>query len=154
MNQPHEVSDCSQLLELLNHQKVLYRRLRLLAERQKALVVQDDAQPLLALLSERQKLVDGLVSLSGQLARYRESWPDFYSKLDAATRGRVSELLEEANSALGMILQSDRRDTAALAARRHQVADRMNAVEAGYRASSAYASAGLSTSRGMTEAEA
>ncbi len=138
-----------ELLKLLSHQRTLYRRLRSLAERQKALVMSDDVSPLLSLLTERQRLVDGLTRLNARLAPFRKRWPEIYGLLDEATRRRVSEMLEEANASLGAILAGDGRDCTALSARREHAANRLTRLDARRRASDAYAAdrAGA-TSRG------
>jgi hypothetical protein len=131
--------DVTELVQLLEHQRTLYRRLRTLADRQRTMIVQDDVQPLLSLLSERQKLVDGLVGLGRRLAPFREHWPATYGTLDEPTRRQVSELLEEANTALGSILQCDRHDTATLSARRQDVANQLSSMDGGARVGAAYA---------------
>ncbi|MBN2559358.1 MAG: hypothetical protein JXQ75_00305 [Phycisphaerae bacterium] len=146
--------DATRLVELLKHQDALYRRLRVLADRQKSLVAEDDARPLLSLLAERQKLVDGLVGLNAKLAPYRKEWTGVYGSLDEPTRGQVAELLERANSALGAVLRGDQRDTAALSAKRQDMVGRVAAMDSGSRAKAAYCSAGSDTRKSMTDAEA
>lgn len=128
----------SELITLLEHQRTLYRQLRVLADRQKSLVVDEDIQPLLSLLQDRQKLVDGLTGLNARLAPYREGWTQTFNGLDESTRKDVMEMLEEANNTLGSILQSDTRDSATLTARRDQTADRLASMDAGARAGAAY----------------
>ncbi len=149
-----ESRDTTALIGLLEQQRVLYGRLRLLADRQRALVVQDDPQPLLALLAERQRHVDGLVGLNERLAPYRSEWTTVYGGLDEPMRRHVAELLEEANAALGSILQSDSHDTAALTARRQGMVQQLAAVDAGTRANAAYASAGTAVRSQLADAEA
>jgi hypothetical protein len=149
-----ESRDVSALIGLLEEQRGLYGRLRLLADRQRTLIVQDDSRPLLALLAERQRLVDGLVSLNERLAPYRSEWTAVYGGLEETVRRRVAELLEEANAALGSILQSDSRDTAALTARRQGMVQQLATVDAGTRASAAYASAGTAMRSQLADAEA
>ncbi len=146
--------DVSRLLEVLERQRGLYRRLRVLTERQQGLVTQDDPQPLLALLADRQKLVDELVTVNKELTAYREEWTEIYGVLDDCSRRRVTEMLEEANATLGTILHRDSRDSAMLSARRQDLAERISAVDAASRAGAAYASAGRSGSSGLTDARA
>ena len=138
MSETEGMFDTKRLIKLLEFQRTLYRRLRALMGRQKALVTQDDTQPLLALLAERQKLVDGLVGLNGKLAVYRQRWTEVYGSLDEASRQYVSEMLEEANTALGAVLQNDAKDTSTLSVRHHTMADRVAAVDSTSRASAAY----------------
>lgn len=142
------------LVELLEQQQALYRQLRILSDRQKVLVVQEDAEPLLTLLAERQRMVDGLVALNGRLAPFRKRWTEFYSGLDETCRKRAAELLEEVNGSLNAILQSDRKDTATLGARRQNVAQEMASLDAGSRAGAAYADAGRRTPSNLTDAKA
>ncbi len=146
-------SDASQLVELLERQRTLYRRLRGLAERQKSLVVSQDVQPLLALLADRQRLVDELMALNEQMSVYRQNWSSIYGNLDEASRKHVASLLEEANTALGLILQSDSRDTATLNAKRQDVTTRLSSMDSGSRASAAYAAAGTGVRAAVTDAK-
>jgi hypothetical protein len=127
------------LLTLLGHQRTLYRRLGVLAERQRCLVVSDDPQALLELLAERQLLVDGLTGLSAKLAPYRSNWTSIYGTLDEAARRQVSELLEEANTMLGAILQSDGQDCGTLSVRRQAMSQRLSESSCASQASAAYA---------------
>ncbi|HVP09786.1 MAG TPA: hypothetical protein VMV94_01210 [Phycisphaerae bacterium] len=154
VEQTSEANDVSRLLELLERQRLLYRRLRLLTERQRALVIQDDAQALLTLLADRQKLVDELMKLNAELTTYRQNWTNVYGALEEPLRKRIAELLEEANASLGVILQSDSRDSATLSARRQEIADRMTAADSGSRAGAAYAAAGSYVPAGITDARA
>jgi hypothetical protein len=146
--------DMSALMQTLERQRDLYRRLRALTERQRGLVSQDDPQPLLALLGDRQKLVDELLSVNEQLAQYRRGWTEVYGRLDEPSRRRVTEMLEEANATLGLILNSDSRDSAMLSTRRQDLADRMSAVGEASRAGAAYAAARANVSSGLTDARA
>ncbi len=146
--------DGSRLLELLEQQRSLYRRMRALTERQRSLVVRDDTQPLLKLLADRQKLVDELVKLNEDMAGFRRDWTNIYNSLDEASRERVSELLEEANSSLGAILQSDSKDSETLSARKQSVGDRLLGSAAAGRASAAYAASNASGNQGITDSQA
>lgn len=150
----HETLNEQRLIELLRHQQVLYRRLRQLADRQKALVIEDDTVSLIDVLAERQKLVDGLMGLSGKLAPYRAQWAEIYGNLEEATRQEVAKLLEEANQSLGAIISSDSRDSATLTARRHGMATELAECTAGGRVNSAYGATHASGVGSMTEARA
>jgi hypothetical protein len=154
MNEAADNLSEARLVELLERQNELYRRLRGLAERQKALVAQDDARPLLELLAERQKVVDGLIALNGALAAYRRNWTERYHRLEEPTRRQVAALLEEANASLGAVLQSDQRDSATLSAKREDLAGRLAVADTGSRASAAYATAGAGAPGSITDAQA
>lgn len=140
------------LVELLTHQRSLYRKLKMLAERQQSLVTHDDTEALLKLLSERQKLVDGLVKLNEQIAPYRQQWSTFFGALSMARREEVSDLLEEVNASLGAILKNDARDTAVMTVRRERVSTDIGHVDGGRRATAAYA--GQRGGNSLTDAQA
>lgn len=144
----------TRMVELLRHQQVLYRRLRQLSERQNLLVTREDPEALLQLLSERQRLVDGLVGLSAQLAPFREKWSEVYNSLSEPKRREVAELLEEANQSLGAILSSDSKDSATLTARKQGIAAELANYGAAGRATAAYASAGATGQTSYAEARA
>lgn len=146
--------DASKAIELLRHQRTLYRKLRTLADRQKTLVVHEDGDLLMSLLAERQRLVDGLVQLSRQMGPYREKWTEFFQGLDDSQRVEVAELLEEVNSSLGAILKSDARDTAMMTARRERVASELGEIGGGRMATAAYARSGAGAGMQRTDAKA
>lgn len=141
LNRATPQGSAAELVMLLEQQRATYRRLRQLAERQRVLVVQDDMQPLLALLGERQTLVDALMRVHGQLAPYRADWPATMQSLDGSTRQRVTEMLEEANEALSGILHGDTRDSATLTTRRQETSERITTLGQTARATAAYAAA-------------
>ncbi len=141
------------LIGLLRHQQVLYRRLRQLAERQKTLVLESDAAALIELLSERQRLVDGLLGLNGQLAPFRARWSDVFGSLTEPSRRAVAEMLEEANQSLGAIIEGDQRDSATLTARKQGMAEELTGFGAGGRVTAAYAASGAVHPSALTEAK-
>lgn len=152
--QPRRQLDAGQLVTLLEHQRTLHRQLRILSDRQRSLVAEDDAETLLRLLSERQRLVDGLVNLNARLAPYRSQWTHFYGSLDEDCRHRVASLLEEVNGSLAAILQSDGKDTATLTARQHSITGQLAAFDAGSRASAAYGKTSTQARSNVTDARA
>ncbi len=146
--------DTAQLVPLLEKQRSVFGRLRFLADRQNALVVQDDTRPLIALLAERQHLVDELVGINEQLAPYRRQWTTIYTALREPARRHVAELLEEANGSLSSIVQCDSRDTATLNARRQDLAGRLCAAQNKAAAGAAYVAAGTSRRGAATDVRA
>jgi hypothetical protein len=154
MDESRTADERGQLVGLLERQRGLYRRLRTLTQRQHSLILQEDPKPLLALLADRQRVVDGLLGVNQALAAYRRDWTNVYAGLDEATRRHVAEMLEEANASLGAILQSDSCDTAVLSARRQEVGERLTVVDNGSRATAAYATAGAEVRSGIADARA
>ncbi len=153
MNETVETLCPDRFMELMRHQRTLYRRLRFLAQQQQALVHDGAGEALMSVLAERQRLVDGLMGLGARLAAYRQQWTQFYSGLSEGVRQEIADMLEEVNQSLGLILQSDNRDSATLTARRHAVARELTGCGAGGRASAAYATAGPE-SAGLANEEA
>lgn len=152
LSDPREVERIrDELVRLLSHQRTLYRRLRLLADRQSALVLEDDNGLLLELLAERQRLIDGLAGLNAKLAPYRAHWTEVYNVLDGVTRKQIAEMLEEANATLGAILKHDGQDCGRLSAKREGTAARMATVETGSRVCAAYSSARAVTGGNVTD---
>lgn len=154
MSETTAEQNVTRVIELLRHQRTLYRKLRSLADRQKTLVVSDDAGALISLLAERQRLVDGLVQLNAKIAPYRQNWTDFYQGLNETQRVEVSELLEEVNASLGAILRDDARDTAMMTARREQMAIELGEIGGNRRAHAAYAGSGVGGMTQNTDAKA
>jgi len=143
----------SELVRLLLDQRVQYRKLQSLTQRQKTLIVDDDPQALLGLLSERQRVVDELTSINTRLAPYRRQWTRVYETLDHATRDEVKELLEESNALLSSIMSSDRDDVEMLRTRRQVAADSLSQTRVAGRAVAAYGSS-ANTAAVMAEASA
>ena len=148
-----DTTDEHELVSLLEQQRTLYQALRLLADRQKSLVVADDTAALLSLLAQRQSLVDGLVGLNRRLAPFRQQWAATFAGLPEQVRRHVAELIEEANQSLGGILQSDTRDTAALSARREDLVSRLATADQAGRVGAAYARLNTGSST-LTDARA
>ncbi len=142
------------LIALLRQQQSLYRQMRVLADRQKYLITQDEPGSLLSLLAQRQCLVEGLEGLNSQMTPFRKHWSEIYASLDEACRREVANLLEEANESLGAILKGDSQDSATLSARRQTIAGTLSSMSAGSRATAAYGKATSTIRTSLTDAEA
>ncbi len=127
------------LVLLLGQQRDLYRKLRELSDRQRALIAGDRPERLLSILHERQDLVAALATLNDQLAPYRRNWDDMYAALPETHRVQAAALLQEINGLLRVILRTDQEDGALLSARKQAVAGELRAVNGGQAANAAYA---------------
>jgi hypothetical protein len=136
-----------ELESLLNRQLDLYRKLRGLADRQRQLVTQDDPQPLLALLGERQELVDELAGLSEVLLPAQRAWRRCADQVEPAVRTRIEQLLQRISGTLQSVLDSDAEDTRRLASRRQRAHQEVEQIHEGQRALTAYQALAPSTSR-------
>ncbi len=129
------------LVMLLEQQCDLYRQLKRLTERQRSLIDRADAEPLLALLGERQKVVDQLTRLDSRLARAKQEWMRLHASVPAQAREHVERLVLELRELLGEILEADQRDSEQLSARKASLQSALTSVQAGKQAHAAYAPA-------------
>jgi hypothetical protein len=127
------------LLDLLREQRDLYVRLRELSELQRKLISGDRPELLLNILRDRQSLVSALAAVNEKLSPYRRNWESVYEALPIVTRHTVSELLDEINGMLQVILNTDQEDQALLSARKQAAARSLNDVSGGRAVNAAYA---------------
>jgi len=142
------VSDCAVLedaktvIELLNQQLALYSQLNQLAQTQRALITSDEPERLLAVLSERQQLIDRLESTAMKLRPYQANWHEFRKHLDADQGQTVDHLIDEVNAILSEILRRDEADGELLSARKGSTAQAMSEIRTAKQAGAAYAATG------------
>lgn len=127
------------LIGLLTEQRDLYRKLQELSDRQRDLIAGDRPEQLLSILRDRQTLVTALARVNEQLAPYRRNWQSIYETLPERDKRNASELLEQINGMLQVILRTDQEDQALLSARKQAVARSLNDVNGGRAANAAYA---------------
>jgi hypothetical protein len=131
--------DSTKLVELLTRQRDLYRNLRELSEKQRALIAGDRPEMLLSILRERQDLVTALARLNEELGPYRQNWDTVHAALPEAQRNAASALVHEINALLRVILRTDQEDGALLSARKQAVGEQIADVTGGRTANAAYA---------------
>jgi hypothetical protein len=148
MNTPIANVVPDELVKLLKEQRDLYVRLQELSERQRKLISGDRPELLLNILRDRQTLVTALAKVNERLSPYRRNWQDIYETLPPDTRQTASELLDEINGMLQVILRTDQEDQALLSARKQAVARSLNDVSGGQAANAAYVQSTRSTSGG------
>ncbi len=139
MQNPSTPLDPGRLIDLLTRQRGFYRRLRELSEQQRALISGDRPESLLSILRERQELVTALARLNGDLAPFRRNWDTMYATLPDLTRAEASQILQEINGLLRVILRTDQEDSALLCARKQAVAEGIAGLTGGRVANTAYA---------------
>ncbi len=131
--------DPSELLVLLAKQRDLYRSLRELSEKQRSMISSNRPEQLINILRDRQGLVTSLARLNEEMGPFRREWDTSYSSLPEGHRQQASELLQEINGLLRVILQTDQEDSAMLSARKQVVAKEMATLSGGQIANTAYA---------------
>ena len=133
------------LLDRLTQQRDLYEQLKLLSAQQTKLIAEARTEQLLGVLSERQRLVDRIGTLSQEIAPYRQHWPQLSKQIDEQDRQRVNGLIEQVETLLQSIVEQDDQDRARLLEARQKVAGEMEQVRQGSRALNAYKSAPSAT---------
>ena len=137
--------DPTRLMALLSEQRDLYVKLRDLSDKQRSMIAGDRPELLLNILRDRQDLVTSLARLNDEVAPFRRNWDAMYSALPQAQRTQASELLQEINGLLRVILRADQEDGALLSARKQVVADEIADTTGGKDANTAYAKQGGTT---------
>lgn len=125
-------------LELLDRQLVAYQELEALARRQPDLIAADDGDGLLALLAERQVVIERLTELNHQLGPVRAVWHELTPALSEAQRTRCRQTLDEIAALAEAIADRDSADRSALERRRAEVASELSSLSAGRGAVAAY----------------
>jgi len=126
------------VLGLLRRQAALFLRLEQFASRQRTLVREDDAGPLLSLLADRQKLSTELTGIARQLAPVRAEWPAFRERLSTDQRAEAEVLLQDSSQRLRRVIEGDETDARLLSVRKRVVADDLRVTHAAGEALSAY----------------
>jgi hypothetical protein len=126
------------LIDLLHQQRAIYQHLHDLSDRQSQLVAAGNAEPLLSLLAQRQRLIDDLTQLNGQIEPYKQNWPALWAHLDGSSRQAIQSLIDEVQRLLQLIVQQDEHDRQALASQRDHTATQLHQIRTGSVANRAY----------------
>jgi len=129
------------MIQLLSEQRELYVRLGALTDKQHSLITSDQPQRLLAVLADRQKLIEQLERLAVKMRPYQQQWSQVRSELAESEAERVDQLLGQVDALLAKILTKDKEDAQLLAARKGAVGQEMHALKTGKQAGAAYTAA-------------
>lgn len=127
-----------EILALLREEASLYDRLQASATRQRSLVKDDDLGPLLALLTDRQKLSIELAGIGAQLAPTRCDWANRRRRFTATQQVEADRLVSDIAGRLRRVLESDEEDARLLRARKQSVAGELRSTHASGEALAAY----------------
>ncbi len=131
-----------------------YAALRGLCDRQAALVEQDDPWPLLALLGERQAIVDQIARANRELEPLKRDWAAGAPALPVALREQIRNRIDAIAVLASEVAQRDEADQARLARRRDEVAERLVEIGRGRGAVAAYQRGGGGTGPSFQDTEA
>ena len=126
------------LIDLLSQQRLLYRQLWELAQKQSGLVDGNNPEMLLRVLAARQRLIDRLRGIDRELKPIRDEWQEIARSLPGPQRQKAQKLVEEVQQILGEIIARDEKDTEALSGHQRGVAEEIQTAAAGRRVHQAY----------------
>jgi hypothetical protein len=127
------------VISALRQQVDCYRRLVKLAELQHVHVQQSQTEQLLAVLADRQELLDQLNLFERTVAPERKRWPAFLGELAPAARGTAEALLAETRRLLEEITTADRNDAMALQQQKLNLGRQINQASAARQVNRSYA---------------
>lgn len=145
MNQAERARGQSEPMKLLRMQARLYGRLEELADRQASLVSDEDLNPLMALLSERQHISDELTGVGAKLAPVRQDWSRRRAELGADEQVEADRLIIAIRERLQRILRRDETDARVLSGRKEVVVRALREMPSQQQAISAYRTQGETT---------
>ncbi|HED54944.1 MAG TPA: hypothetical protein ENJ00_12205 [Phycisphaerales bacterium] len=127
------------LVRLIDEQIELYRKLEGLSRKQHECVEADDTDGLLAVLGQRQQLIDRITDASARMSPYRAQWDAHIDAMGESDRRRVRQGLDDLSTLMSSIAERDDRDRRAMEDRRDRVHAQITGVKRGGQAVSAYA---------------
>lgn len=126
------------MLGLLIGQRDLYRQLKALSGQQAICIREGSTEQLLAVLSERQAVIESLTRANAELAPYRDRWGDLTASAAPDQRQQVRDTLNEIERLLGEVVEQDERDRAELKGVQQQIGTQLAQVGKAGRAIKAY----------------
>jgi hypothetical protein len=126
------------LLEALTAQHDIIERLRPMAQQQGALIESGRTDALLALLAERQQLLDELLRAQERIGRLSTERREHLRGLEAPARDELRSLMEAIDGGLAAVLEIDARDQKKLEEARHETKRRLASVDTVRTARTAY----------------
>ena len=134
------------LVKLLERQQALAEQLAGLADKQATLIDSGDADGLLAVLTNRQRIMDQFTAGQDSLARLSDA-----ARRDdpagAATQERIGSLIEDISNRLTDIMRLDEKDRGLLEASRDRVGQALSGLTTAREARQAYIRARTVTNR-------
>lgn len=143
----------SRIVEALDRQLALFRRLDTLSRRQREAVSAGDTDRLLGVLGERQEVIDELERLGEQLRPIRRGWDSMLDRLPVNRRAEVRERLDALADLAAAIAARDEADRRVLEERRGVIAGEANTLGRARDAAGAYAVPGAAASPRFQDVE-
>jgi hypothetical protein len=144
-----EASDS--ILSALEQQVGCYRKLAKLADLQHEHVRQSRTEELLAVLSQRQQVLDQVAELEQSIGPAKRKWTDYLGELSEPDRARAQELMAESRQLLEQITSADRNDALVLQQRKIEVGRSLRQAAMGRTVNRSYAATAYSGRTGSVD---
>lgn len=144
---PAETDEVQALIDLLEQQKSLYGSLQSLSARQQAIIEQGDTEQLLAVLSERQVLVDQLTGINKQVAPLRSRMSEISASASETKRKSLRALVDDVQAMLQAIIDRDEQDRRVLEASKASVGQQLQKIKTAPAAMNAYKANAMRTAK-------
>jgi hypothetical protein len=131
------------ILEALERQVSCYRRLAKLADQQHEHVRQSRTEELLAVLSQRQQVLDQVADLEQAILPAKRRWGDYLNGLAEQQRSSAQGLMAESRKLLEQITTADRNDALVLQQRKIEVGRTLRHNAAARNVSRSYTAAAI-----------
>ena len=129
------------LVDLVREQIGLYEKLEELSLRQHGLVETEDTDALLAVLGERQRLIEDISAVASRMTPYRAGWDDHVGKMDEDEKQSLRQGLDSLASMMARIANRDEHDRRTMEDRRQRVQSQIAGVKRGGAAVKSYGQA-------------
>lgn len=147
---PSNTSMYQQLIEQLEEHRALCGVLDAISQRQGAIVEKGDAGAILALLAERERVIEELGRCNARIEPLRRVWDSIANGATQAQRDDVAGRIEALAGLIGAIAERDMADRVMLESRRDAVVTELRSLDMQKRAAGVYGQAGQGTQRQAT----
>lgn len=128
----------NRLFELLDRQQAVCLRLSDRCRKQACILTADRVGDLLAVLSERQELIDELSELGLAMEPYRETWPELLPYLNDDEQNQVRQLVESVQQMVNEVMTRDTQHQRTLRREQSRIRKEMDSVNVGRQSNRAY----------------
>jgi hypothetical protein len=136
------------LERILGRQLGLYRQLAELSNRQHDLVERDQTDGLMAVLADRQRLIDQIADINGEVEPFAAHWVTLAAKLNDTQRASIGVQLGELDELVASISARDEHDRSVLESRRAEASSALDGLSKRKAAMGAYGGGATSTGCG------
>ncbi|MCL2641178.1 MAG: hypothetical protein FWD53_10065 [Phycisphaerales bacterium] len=128
----------TKLVQTLMAQKNLYIQLLDLAAKQSTHVAAGESDPLIAILTARNRIIDQIIPLDRELQPYKSHWQELLDSLPPTDRSIIAGLLKDVQQLLANILAHDERDKQTLERQKQDIGSQITRTVTGTALNRAY----------------